>query len=228
MNRHERRRIYKAIETLIKRDGDHCSLCHRAFTHNSRTYGGVTAAGDVVLVGDCCAARLATLLTAGLCMARKYEVFDRIGTGKAYSIEDISSSINAYQEYVAMSDKEMEGVEKKGGLKPGSAIVGKLTDSPWKTDDAQWFAKNPKRSHRVRPIFPGEPFPGSHQDHELQVLVRQVEPGKRIKLVTVNGAFTPDNEAIIHALFDFESGHVASAKVLADLINKYADAERGQ
>jgi len=85
------------------------------------------------------------------------------------------------------------------------------TDAPWKSDDAAWFEAHPTRLHRIRPLIGEEaasfgsiseqPMPPRH---ELQVLVRQIEPGQRVRSPFGRNLDTPipDDEAALHALFD--------------------------
>lgn len=69
-------------------------------------------------------------------------------------------------------------------------------EAPWSVDDRKWFAHNPVRSHRLRPLFPQEAEQSGWTDlskkrgpdlrvtklskeqrHNLRVIVRQLEPG---------------------------------------------------
>jgi hypothetical protein len=89
-------------------------------------------------------------------------------------------------------------------------------DTPWARDDAAWFAANPERAHRVRPLFEGElqarrgtivVIGGDLElpkEDDCVVLVRQVEPGLRVSMVLCGtfGEPIPDIEAIVHAAFD--------------------------
>ena len=83
-----------------------------------------------------------------------------------------------------------------------------LPDGPWKDDDRIWFEQNRERSHRVRMPFPGEydaEAAKAPTGHVLIVLVRQVEPGMRIRpAVSLNADLLPlpDDEAVAHALFE--------------------------
>src|SRR5579871_2996286 len=61
-------------------------------------------------------------------------------------------------------------------------IITMLSDTPWSRDDHEWFAHNPTRSHRIRPVFPGEAqgsaWPTeSPVGYELFAAIRQIEPG---------------------------------------------------
>jgi hypothetical protein len=39
-------------------ENDNCSICGKFFAHMSTNYGGVTASGNVELVGECCVKKL--------------------------------------------------------------------------------------------------------------------------------------------------------------------------
>ena len=68
---------------------------------------------------------------------------------------------------------------------------------PWKEDDANWFRSNPCRDFRLRPVFPGECPDYPQVD---QVLVRQIEPGKRTKMMGVgtgDSTWLTDRELLI-------------------------------
>jgi hypothetical protein len=92
----------------------------------------------------------------------------------------------------------------------------------------------PERSHRARLPFAGEIEPersGPAPDgHQLLLLIRQVEPGRRIKV----GFFipsqilpVPDSEAIAHALFDIATARVPiprNGAAMCALIEKYQDS----
>lgn len=69
----------------------------------------------------------------------------------------------------------------------GQAEETEKASTPWKDDDREWFAARPFRSHRLRALFSGEPMKSRDQDppdahHEIQVLVRQLAPGQRLRL----------------------------------------------
>jgi hypothetical protein len=83
-----------------------------------------------------------------------------------------------------------------------------VLDSPWKDEDRGWFERNQKRSHRLRMPLPGEGDEEAAKtpaEHALILLVRQVEPGKRIRAavsISANLLPVPDDEAAAHALFE--------------------------
>ena len=76
-------------------------------------------------------------------------------------------------------------------------LWGVATDvaPPWAAADRDWFAAHPGRAHRLRAAYPDEPA--------TSVLVRQVQPGLRIRLgVETTGRAWPDNEIFLHAMCD--------------------------
>src|SRR5262245_32523191 len=86
---------------------------------------------------------------------------------------------------------------------------------PWKSDDREWFERNRSRSHRVRMPFPGEVDKeaiNAPAGHVLTMLLRQVEPGTRLKAgfyLNANLLPVPDDEAVAHALFKLAVGREA-------------------
>jgi hypothetical protein len=102
--------------------------------------------------------------------------------------------------------------------------------------DAKWFKENPERSHRLRPMFPGELDPPDEAppDHKFRVLVRQVGPGTHLRLLFCPNVNTPvpNGEALIHAIFDVVSaegrvpGNPISTDEVAELAERYARAVR--
>jgi hypothetical protein len=230
-----RRKLERATTALIEKEGDRCSLCHMAFAHNSRTCGGATSAGVPALVGECCAPRLRLVLTAGVYLTRSYPGLEAgMGSERPCSVEETARAVGAHQKYFAVVDHVEAHIAKKAGLSRRTILH--LSDSPWKADDAKWFSANPTRSHRLRPPFPGEfdPPDGPPPDHEFQVLVRQVEPGMRVRGILYHNIRTaiPDVEALIHAIFDvvFAEGRVPgnpiSMEEVAELAEWYAGAVR--
>lgn len=68
---------------------------------------------------------------------------------------------------------------------------------PWTKDDAKWFRSNPLRDFRLRSAFPGECPDHPEVD---QVLVRQIAPGKRTRMMGVatgDGTWLTDRELLI-------------------------------
>jgi hypothetical protein len=79
-------------------------------------------------------------------------------------------------------------------LQPAEATRPGKAKPAFTEDDRRWFASNPARSYRVRPIDPAE-IPDQHMmvarpaGWRHFVVVRQVRPGHRIRL-----AFTAEGE----------------------------------
>lgn len=232
MNRAARRKIERQLRKIIKTDGDVCSLCRVEFPHNSRTYGGITADGTVAFVGECCAEKLEIIVISGLITTKPYDVPSRNGRSRKQPAtnEQIAEAIDAHQKYFAMADQFAARVS------PHRQGVVTFSERPWKTDDQIWFKANPDRSHRLRQLFPGELATlRRHPEepdlipagHEPQVLVRQVEPGKRIRISFYRNLAIdiPDIEPLLHAMFDLVSGDrtdAISTGEVAKLALKYA------
>jgi hypothetical protein len=78
--------------------------------------------------------------------------------------------------------------------------------------------------------FPPDAVPTTlPPDHEIQVVIRQVEPGQRIRAPFGRnlGTPVPDVEAVIHALFDSVAqprgeGVVISVEEVAKLAERYS------
>lgn len=78
----------------------------------------------------------------------------------------------------------------------------------WSDIDCWWFCNHPDRSHRLRPLFDGEPV----EDKTVPplgcgrlVIVRQVNPGvvhEYVDFVADLEDEIPDHEAVLWALFD--------------------------
>jgi hypothetical protein len=155
-----------------------CSICGKPFESGSPTAPGFDANGTVVLAGACCVSQVAQIFGMGL-----------------------------HQGTTAGHDEVIADIARRGGDLPITPQLN-LDDSPWKQDDADWFERNPKRSHRVRMPFPGE-YDTEARDappgDALIVLVRQLKPGCRVRPgVYLNSDLlpVPDDEAVIHGLFE--------------------------
>lgn len=212
MNRSERRRLDKEIKKLTT-NTDACTLCGRDFPHNSKTFYGADVSGRAAIAGECCQARLPTMIGMGIYATGDYDVF-RAGqraSEKQMPPGRIESVVGDIQKVIGAADDLSAGMLDRAGLPAGRSSINILS-SPWKTADAGWFEANPDRSHRLRPMFPGEAdtLPPDLRStklpprHELQVIVRQIEPGKRIRMPFGRNVDTPipDVEAVLHALFD--------------------------
>ena len=231
--RQQRRYIDHQLRKLI-RPGV-CSICGKPLRHNSATAGGLDAGGNVVLAGECCVGRVAVTFGKGLYSDRKYDFLRPRADDEPATIKptkaQIADGIAAYQEVIAETDRRIDGVERRGGVRTSEV---NLLDSPWKDDDRIWFEQNRSRSHRLRMPFAGEfdqEAAKTPTGHVLIVLVRQVEPGTRARawlyLDVVPLPGTPRDEAAAHALFEVARGREAmppDVKSFDALIEKYAIA----
>jgi hypothetical protein len=228
--RQRRRHINRALHKLFQRNA--CSVCGSPFKHNSRTASGLDAHGTVVLTGECCLDWVARIFGFGFYSARQYDFLvpaRPAPAGAELTPEQIAEGIALYQKVIADTDKRLDDIERRGGI--DTPVTPVLSEHPWKSDDRDWFAQNPKRSHRLRQPFPGEADEEAAETeagHALIILVRQVEPGARTRaLVSIPTDLlpVPDSEAAVHALFEAALGHEpmpCDRQALCNLIEKYA------
>ena len=212
-----RRRVEREIRDIMRRDGDHCSLCRREFAPNDRTFGGVTSTGEAALVGSCCEKRLSVCILQGLFMSADLpgadQLLGRKPTSGMHSPEEVERAIAAFQSVGEAHERRRSDLASRAGINPASTKLN--TDATaWKAADAAWFASHPSRSHRLRSVLPGEEgaigeIAGQQLplNHEVQVIVRQVEPGARVRLPFARNLAVPvpDEEEVLHALFDLLS-----------------------
>lgn len=211
----------RQIQHIMESDGDRCSLCKVDFAHNNKTFGGATAGGVAALVGECCQGKVREVLVAGA-----YTLGGNYGHVGAQQTElpsvpfDAVSAAHGLHDRIGKVDGEGREIARRAGVTKDVRID--TSDSVWKATDAAWFAANPQRSHRMRPLFAGEEAamfadavtPALPAGHAHEVLVRQVEPGRRIKKTFGRNldAPIPDVEAIIHALLTWWARARSSAR----------------
>jgi hypothetical protein len=230
-----RRRVERAIRKIMEDDGDRCSICKKSFGHNIKTFGGVTGGGVPALAGECCRTKVKEVVLQGVYVNRSYDgmLQNRGAKGPTFAPEDVAGAVERLQNHFIEVDKFGNDIFKKAGL-PGRTPRFHTADSPWKADDAAWFEANPGRSHRLRPMLEGEAaalfgagsIPELPPAHEHAVIVRQVEPRKRIRITFGRNLEVPipDVEAVIHALFDVVSSSkrgVVSTRDVAELAKRY-------
>lgn len=237
-DKQEQRRLERDIQKIFSEDADHCSICRAPFPHNGKTFMGRIAGRKGAVVGECCAGQLNLVIGEGVYLTKGYDVLEQ-GTrpGRAPSSQrEIDQAVSAIQAYVSGTDQRAGDIMRRAGVTSERGAINMLS-SPWKTDDAKWFEANPSRSHRLRVAHVGEidALPSDYKDeplplrHEMQIVVRQVEPGARVRLAFGRNLDTPipDNEAVLHALFDTISGNRSGDKVIsvaeiARLATRYA------
>jgi len=213
MSRQDRRRFEKEYKKLPK--GDNCMVCGKAFPHNSRTFGGLMADGTTVLAGECCSGRLATVMVTGLYLTGSIDLLTSLskpGTKKASAGPvDVGQALTTMQSFFSEIDARTDALMRQAGVAKDLKGVF-LGEHSWKANDAAWFRNHPERSHRLRPLLEGEaeampmgiPADQLPPNHRIEMLVRQVEPGKRIRKAFYRNTEidVPDQEEIIHAIFD--------------------------
>jgi hypothetical protein len=256
MNRALRRKADREIRQLMR--DDHCSLCKRALEHNEQTFGGLTADDRAALVGTCCANQLTTLTGIGVYinsatvshLVSAAKPAGRSSAGEALSPEKAVETVAKVRAAIAKLDDFTGRTARAAGLDPAKVVFAGAGDTPWKTDDAAWFEAHPTRAHRVRAPFPDETFPTLAPSQlpataVVRVMVRQVEPGKRVRTrFVIDGTRSGSNfldlmsdlfeladgsEEIAHALFDLnqqtKGGSIHSKDVVA-MVRKY-EARQG-
>lgn len=233
-----RRRVEREFAALIERDGDHCSLCHQPLKHNSKIYGGITKAGETALTSDCCASKLKETVVSGVYMDGpivSLPLSKSPSGSRVLPPSDADEAVSRLQDYVAEVDRLSADIATRAGISQQKTIMN-FEDSPWKDDDRAWFEANPERSHRLRKLYAGEDVtlvpPGQSVTtpppfHENQVLIRQVQPGQRVKKLFCRNLATPipEVEDVFHAIFDIVTGRregVITTKEVADLASRYA------
>lgn len=227
-----RRRLEGKIQDIMRSDGDRCSICKKPFAANSRTFGGATKHGDAALAGECCTTRMGITIIQGVYLSKQDfgELQDSFsGSGDAISPEAIDHAITSLQGFANNRRQQRETAERRAGIGPTRLST---EANEWKADDAAWFAAHPARSHRLRRLVgnEGASFPEMlmPEGHELQVLVRQIEPGARVRAGFARNLSVaiPDYEACLHGLFDLlngsEAGHIITAAdvLMASLMRK--------
>jgi sRNA-binding protein len=131
----------------------------------------------------------------------------------------------------AVGTVNVDRAMKSAGMRGARHIS--VMDHPWKDADARWFELHPRRSHRARAAHPGERIAAKDDyelppDHEVLMLIRQVEPGKRMKLAYAMPTKLlpmPDEEELIHAMFDLVArGTQVKLRELCELRDRYKRA----
>ncbi|MEE4183740.1 hypothetical protein [Pseudomonas viridiflava] len=216
MNRSERRRYEKEFSKVLKKAGDNCGICRKPLRHNSRTFGGVLADGRAALAGECCQTHLDVVMGSGVYINQNTDaILNVLGQAKGDSggqpASDALDASRRLQSGIGSLEEMVEHTKRRAGV-TGPVQGISLTDTPWKSDDAQWFDSHPDRSHRLRPMHPGEQdtLPVKMRDaiipddHRWEILVRQIKKGQRVRSAFCRNTRVeiPDVEAVIHAIFD--------------------------
>ncbi|KAB0490863.1 MULTISPECIES: hypothetical protein [Pseudomonas] len=239
MNRSERRRYEKEFPKALKKAGDNCGICRKPLKHNSRTFGGVLSDGCAALAGECCQNQLDVVMGSGVYINQNTDAIMGVleqmkGDSGGQPVADALEASRRLQSGIGGLEDIVERTMRRGGLsRPAQGIS--LTDTPWKTDDAQWFETHSARSHRLRPMHPGEheTIPTQMKeavipdDHRWDILVRQIQKGHRARLAFCRNALMeiPDVEEVIHAIFDTVAnarpGDTITADKIAALAKRY-------
>lgn len=231
------RRVERELRAIMRRDGDNCSVCRLPFQHNTTTTGGTTKTGKSVLAGECCKAQVANVVLQGMFLdGAADDLVPLIPTSRRRDHQpvDIARAVGGLRNIFADRQTMAAEIAARAGLPRGRSKLFSR-ETAWKSDDMRWFEQHPARSHRLRPIIGDEaeatgfvmdtPMPPRH---EMQVLVRQVEPGKRMRLTFGRNLDVPipDDETVLHALFDIVGadggkGEAISTDMLRRALNRF-------
>ncbi len=240
MNRGERRKIDRAVKRLMETRGDNCTLCSREFQHNEKTFGGILDSGEVHLVGNCCSQKLARVVGMGLYLRHHTHLLPKGAKEHPQrSSLDIARSVDALQGAVSQLDQLQTDAMRRAGLPIEKAKILLDANAPWQSDDRIWFEQNQNRMHRLRAAHAQEDQTwlfavAAPHSHELWVLVRQIEPGKRIRLPFYRDMSVdiPDIDVVIESLFDLcargKPGRAISVKDVASAALKLQPAKTKQ
>jgi len=228
--RQRRRHVDRPLRKLFHRNA--CSFCGEGFKHNHPSAAGFDAQGNVALAGECCFDRLAEVFGVSLYSDRQYDFFPP-PSGAELPPERIAEAFAAYTKAIAETDRLLAGAEQRGGgyvlLISSRGIIRGSVMTP-----AGSNATHPVRT-AVRVPFPGEideEAIKASAERALVMLIRQVEPGFRLRaVVELGGDFLPldDDEATLHGLFEVGMGREAMPRdreALRVLAEKYTASRK--
>jgi len=233
MKRSDRRRFESEFKTMLKKFGDNCSICKMPLQHNVKTFGGVTIENKTALTADCCKEKLVSILREGVYLTKNFDSIPNFPpqSHKVLDVENPSEIVNSIQAHFDKLEGVAENLMARAGVTSSRHEVC-VSDNAWKSDDAEWFKNNPSRSHRLRRVFVDElsALPKDitqremSNEYRLDILVRQISPGQRARLpIWLYSAIdVPDDEAVIHAIFDLASKKGRVSEITLDEIQKMA------
>ncbi len=234
MNRNDRRRFDKEFRKVLSTNGDCCGLCGKALEHNSKTFGGFSVNLQTVLTGECCVRRLSSIMARGVYVNKNIDAMPRGNhADKSHPIsqKDAATVIESLQSHFTGLDEMTGDLLRKAGLQRPPTNVS-FENSPWKADDAAWFIRHPRRSHRMRRMYKGEASSLSKdvvlgappEKYRYEILVRQVEVGRRVRTVFCRNTEVPipDEEEVVHAIFDIVAQSGKTGVITSDEVEVLA------
>lgn len=238
MNRNARRRYEKEFPKILRKDGDNCGVCRAPLTHNAQTFGGLLPNGDVVLTSNCCVRKLETVMGSGVYINQNTDAIVSVleqAPGKRMPAPDVFASVDRLRSGVDAVDALTDELMRKGGMNSRPTGIS-LSETPWKSDDAAWFERNKNRTHRMRPMHPGEQeqMPAHLQQfqipegHRIEILVRQIVKGQRIRSMFFRNTEIdiPDCDEVIHAIFDIVAAGGGDGVIRPERIEAIAEEYR--
>lgn len=238
MNRTARRRYEKEFPKILRKDGDNCGVCRAPLTHNAQTFGGLLPNGEVVLTSNCCVRKLETVMGSGVYINQNTDAIVSVleqAPGGQLPAPDVFAAVDRMRSGVDAIDAMTKDVMRKGGVVTKPTAIS-LTDTPWKSDDAAWFERNKDRTHRMRPMHPGEreQLPPNlkqfqmPEGHRFEILVRQIVKGQRIRSLFCRNIEIdiPDSDELIHAIFDMVAAGEGDGVIRPERIEAIAEEYR--
>jgi hypothetical protein len=235
MNRTARRRYEKEVPKILRKNGDNCGVCRAPLTHNAQTFGGLLPNGEVVLTSSCCVRKLEMIMGSGVYIKQNTDAIVSVleqAPGKRMPVQDGFAAVDRLRSGIDAVDAMTEEVMRKGGMVTSPTCIS-LSNTPWKSDDAAWFERNKNRTHRMRPMHPGEQeqMPLHLQQfqipegHRCEILVRQVVKGQRIRSLFFRNTEIdiPDSDEVIHAIFDIVAAGGGDGVIRPELILAIAE-----
>lgn len=215
MSTYDRRRFKRAFSKALTASGDCCEFCRKPLQQNINKFDDL--AGIALAVGECCVKELESEIAPSEevieIIANFSQTNQRAGVNHL-SPECIKIAFEAIQLHFEALNTLSEKLMKQAGIQSMPSNIF-LEDTSWKADDAAWFKNHPHRSHRLRAMFQAETSTlpteiltaGIPDKHRYEVLVRQVEVGKRIRTIFCRNTDVPipDVEEVIHSIFDIVS-----------------------
>jgi hypothetical protein len=232
MSRSFERRLARYIKTAR----DDCDLCHVAYPHNSRLYIGITVDDRLATTCEACSGKLRKLYYMGLALDHGYGMLSPMPPDAPprpqLSAEEVIRTVDAIQHAIGIIDADTERLQRRAGC---TGMKRDLREHPWTTDDREWFKAHPDRTHRVRLPMDGEAdkqVVTTPEGYVLVTLIRQVEPGARIRLGChirreIWQLMPRDSDPLLHAMFEIARGQVpmpSTGAAFMALVESYTPA----
>lgn len=138
----------------------------------------------------CCKEKLAVILREGVYITQNLGSITKFSSQSHMQMHAASPSqtVGLIQSHFESLESLSSNLMARAGV-ASSRHEAASTDTPWKSVDAAWFKKNPKRYHRLRRAIEGEldsiPKDITQADvpegYQLDIVIRQISPGQRAR-----------------------------------------------